>query len=619
MQIKPFHRIDPKDWLFQEHPYVANQYRRALENPEANLEEYVRQWALKELVTTYHYPIEWLGARIVIEYEVMVNTVTTNYPDIAILNEKMKPYLFIECKKRGEKLDGPQNANEQLQSSLSVTYTTNVGMATNGDEVRCFLKQIDPKEFVPHFDIPEYKLRDSPKHTQPSKLIKSSEPSKVSHRKTGLLEMDFPTFSRVLFECHSIMRDHNGLHADQALDEMCKLIYTKIFDEISTPLDGDFQFQTWIYSSTEELGSSIRTLYAEARDRELSEMDARIRGYSASRGVFKEDIKLNDSVVEMIVEELQNYSFVDTKMDVRGRAFEKFLKGKIRQAMGEYFTPDSVIRLMVGIIDPNENDLIIDPACGSARFLTKCLEYTRVKHIIPKFGNDSEIEKDFKEKRLHGVEISPMLCRLAMTDMMMHGDGRTNVRCVDGLAAWETYSDIEKGSFSICITNPPFGSKIKDENVLKRFGLGKNKSGRGTRKSQKKEVLFLERCLELLKAGGKLAIIVPEGILENSNDSYIREWYRKIVKVVAVISLPDYTFVPYGANVETSILFLRKWKENEDKNQKYTVFMAKLQDVTYDTVGKDCRCPQCLRYRENPDGKDEIEALISYFHKGVRW
>ena len=385
MLINQFYKVHPEDWLLTEIPYIRNQLKNALESPKADSEEYVRQWVLRELIYTYHYPNEWLGRRIVVEYGVMVNTTTTNYVDIAILNDRDKPYLFIECKRRGENLHGPQMGIEQLQASLSVTYTTTVGMATNADETLCFLKQIDPKVFAPHFDIPEYELRDSTSHSQPSRLKKPLT-SNLGQRKVGLLEMDDRVFSRILFECHSIMRDHQGLHADQALDEMCKIIYTKIYDEITTAYNSDFRLQTWIYSSAEELASAVRLLYAEVRDRELTEMDQRIRGYSASRGVFRDEIKLNDTIIEMLVEKIQKYSLIDTRMDVRGRAFEQFLRGKIRQSMGQYFTPDAVIRLLVGILDPNENDLIIDPACGSARILTKCLEHVREKYIIPKYG-----------------------------------------------------------------------------------------------------------------------------------------------------------------------------------------------------------------------------------------
>jgi len=620
MKIQKFYKIDPNEWLLLDHPYIQKEYKLAKANPKSELEEYVRQWVLRELIETYNYPKEWLGSRIVIEYQVMINTVTNAYPDIAILNERLRPFLFVECKKQTEKLEGSNNAIEQLQSALSVTYTTNVGMATNGNDVKVFLKQIDPKEFIPHPDIPEYKLRDNPNHKQPSRLLKSSEFKKtIQERKIGLQTLDVKNFQRVLFDCHSIMRDHNGLHADQALDEMCKLLYTKIYDEISTPLEKEFQFQTWIYSNTEELGSSIRFLYEEAIEKDLAEMDSRIKGYSSSRGVFKDKILLNDSVLEMIVEKLQKFSLIDTDVDVRGQAFETFLKGKVRQAMGQYFTPEPLIRLMIGILNPNEKDLIIDPACGSGRFLTKSLKFVRESVIIPKFGENSEMDKDFREKRLHGIEISPMLCRLAMTDMFMYGDGHSNIRCTDGLGDWAIYADIKPMSFSICVTNPPFGSKIKDKNVLQRFNLGKGKNRKTIRKGQKKEALFLERCLEFLQPGGKLAIILPEGILENTSDSYIRNWYRNVAKIIAIISLPEYTFIPFGANVETSILFLRKWKKDENKLADYQVFMAKISDITYLSDGRDCKCEICSKHRIDPKIPDEIDALISYFHKVVKW
>ena len=620
MKIKEYYTIKPQDWLLVDNSKVNNNKKRAIDDPSLILEEYVRQWVLRELIDSYNYPKEWLGSRIRLEHGVMVNTSTTNYADIAILNEKDKPFLLIECKKLKENLHGPGAAIKQLQASLSVTYTATVGMVTNGNETKCYQKQIDPKDFVPHFDIPEYKLRKSPLHDQPKALTKLSEPKTTSGRKTGLGELSYKSFSTLLSDCHGIMRDHQGLHADQALDEMCKILYTKIHDEISTPLHDNFRLQTWTYGSTEELASTVRVLYSEARDGEIEEMEQRIRGYSASRGVFRDELKLTDSVIEQLVEKIQKFSIGDTKIDVRGNAFEKFLKGKIRQSMGQYFTPEPVIRLIVGIIDPNENDIIIDPACGSARFLTGCLAHVRHKYIFPKFGKHSEIDKNFREKRLHGIEISPQLCRLAMTSMMMHGDGRTNIRHTNGLASWDDYTDVKDKSFSICVTNPPFGSKIKDESVLREFEFGHNKTGKGIRKCQKKEVLFLERCLELLRPGGKLGIVLPEGLLENSNDAYIREGYREFGKIVAIIKLPSYTFVPFGANIETSVLFLRKWKEEDDKACDYPVFMAKLNDITYDTVGNDCMCNNCVNYRADPEkNPDEIDRLIKHFHGVAQW
>lgn len=327
-----------------------------------------------------------------------------------------------------------------------------------------------------------------------------------------------PNFDRLLHRCHNVLRTEENMHPDEALDEICKILYAKIYDEMNTRRqDGEeYKFNVWRYGNPEELGAAIRTLYDLAIEEERRKLKA--RGiYERSRDVFDDVIISKDSTLFTIVQLLQGYSIVDTNVDTRGRAFENFLGATFRYGLGQYFTPSPVVRLMVGVMDPQPERLILDPACGTGRFLTRSLHYVREQKIRGRFSKavDDKRIVNFAIYNLHGIEVSRRLVRVAVTDMIMYDDGHTNIRCIIGDGALSDFSefyDLEREHFDCVITNPPYGGDpIRDPKVLGRFNLALKKSGAGVLKSQEKEILFLERCFEFLKPGGRLIILIHEG------------------------------------------------------------------------------------------------------------
>jgi type I restriction enzyme M protein len=232
------------------------------------------------------------------------------------------------------------------------------------------------------------------------------------------------------------------LHDDEALDEICKVIFTKIYDERYTtkqPRGTPFRFQTYGASNASEVASNIRVLYEEARSSDIEIYSKRIPGYERSRGVFKSQIRLSDSALYRIVERLQPFSLIDSKGDIKGRAFQKVLGPAIRAGMGQYFTPDPIVELAVGVIQPKADDLILDPFCGSGHFLTKALQY-----VVQDQGAilTPHALHEFKFFHLHGIEKSDRMVRIAMTDMMLNDDGHTNIRNQDALLSFDNYPDI---------------------------------------------------------------------------------------------------------------------------------------------------------------------------------
>ena len=588
MRMKPYRKIPPDEWLLTNNSDIAFAQSKALDNPqmdEYDIEEYVRQWALYELVETYNYPKEWLGERIAVEQPVPVAT-TDKEADIALKNEGGRPYVFIETKKAGFNDSTFERAERQLETYLSATHTATVGMLTDGYRIKIIRKKIDPNEFeyIPDIPLCEQKL------SMHGKLLRElPADAYAKHIKTGLTSISVQ-YENLLFEAHSAIRDIDGMHDDEALDELSKIIYTKIYDEraiSSQSIGSAFRFQVYGASSSSEAASNVRELYDEARKKDLEIFSQRIPGYERSRGVFSADIKLSDVALARVVEVLQNYSLIDSKMDIKGRAFQRVLSSAIRAGMGQYFTPEPIVSLAIEMLRPTPEDIILDPFCGSGHFLTHALDY-----VIRNYSDttDEYLLNEFRFFKLHGIEKSDRMTRIAVSDMLLHDDGHSNIRKTNALLSFDNYPDImsingdNNGNpeiFTIVVTNPPFGSIMQEE---ARQMLGRFELGRG-RKNVPLEILGLERSIQFLKPDGRMAIILPDSVLSNRNADYVRSWIVDQVKIQAIVSLPIETFVPYGATHKTSLCVFRKWGEGEVKKFDTPVFLARIDNVGYEATG----------------------------------
>ena len=592
-KIPDFYLIEPKDWLFKTHGDVKHAMRRAdeyqqrfgtMKGAETQIEEFIRQWVLRSLIDTYKYPEEWMGGRIIIEEPVKMGA-ATKQADISIRNSTGRTFLYIEVKNKSVSEDDFREAERQLETYLSSTHTATIGMVSDGIRTKIIRKKIDPNDFDYISDIPSYGI-EARTHTKLVRTIPDSGDTKA----TGLKKIS-EDYERILFDAHSATRDVDGLHADEALDELCKVIYAKIYDERSTvkAVSGAaFRFQTYGAANASEVASEIRTLYEDARKDDIDIYSKRIPGYERSRGVFKHQIRLSDAALFQVVESLQDYSIVDSGTDIKGGAFQKVLGPAIRAGMGQYFTPDPIVELAVRIVSPRASDLIIDPFCGSGHFLTKCLSY-----VVEKQGSTiSERDiNEFKFFHLHGIEKSDRMVRIAMTDMLLHDDGHTNIRHIDALLSFENYPDLvaikddgnsDPSIFDIVVTNPPFGSTIKKEalSMLGRFDLAQG------RKSLPLEVLGLERAVQLLKPNGRMAIVLPEHLLKGKSNRYVREWLFSKCELKAMISFPEEAFMPFGALVKTCLCILRKLNTDETLNPNAEAFLCEVENLGYDATGR---------------------------------
>jgi len=387
---------------------------------------------------------------------------------------------------------------------------------------------------------------------------------------TDLRKAAFDELMKKFQKCHNEIWESGKRDPATAFDEFSKILMTKIYDERFTPMGKQYQFQILPGDTPTKVANRIKKLYDKVKERNSK--------------VFKAKINLSNRIVYEIVKILQDISLRATDLDVKGRAFEKFLGKMFRNEYGQYFTPRTVVDFMVKFLDPDEQDIIIDPACGSGGFLLYSMMHV-IEKIKKKYNEDKDsinrITWEFSHKQIFGIEINDKIARIAMMDMIIHEDGHTNIECNNALLDFDKFDrvkDIRPNKYSIILTNPPFGAIIKDKNILSKFELGKSKV------SQKSEILFIERCLELLKEGGRLGIVVPDSILTNLTLQPVRDFILKNSKILAVISLPQHTFTPSGAGIKASLLFLEKTKSKPDN---YQVFMSIANHIGFDSAGRE--------------------------------
>ena len=577
-RFKSFYHLPYDEWIL------------SCDNSSNDPREPIRQWLLRELLETYFYPFEWIGNRIQFSNPKTIDGQADFY-GLRILTPLGNPYALISITVPDHYDEAVENLRQQLQRGK---YTI-IGIVSDGSiqGTRLFRRRFDSDECEYIVELDTY-----------SEMGKIPAPRPFANTAT---EFEKPRLQRitkrvetVFFVAHGHIRDIDGLHADEALDELAKILYVKLYDEEMTPEGQPYRCQTWIYGSSDELAASIREVYDEARQHDVRVFGLRIPGYRRSRGVFNKVIRLSSPALAKVVETLQAYSLSNSRSDIKGRAFQQVLSPSVRAGMGQYFTPVPVVKFIVGVVQPKLTELILDPFSGSGRFLSSSLNFVSTH-------SDQALSKrlhDFAYSNLHGIEKSERMVRIAMTDMRLHGDGHSNIRCVDSLLDFSNYADLLEGSFDVVMTNPPFGAILSKQAISK---LGSFTLSQG-RSRVPLEILGLERCVQFLRPGGRLAIVVPDGLLANRGRgaSSDRLWLQSKMKIRAIVGLPVETFAPYGANIKTSIIFARKWTAGESIEQDYPVFLGRIDNVGYDASD---------RVREGAEFCQLSEALCTFLQK----
>lgn len=551
-------------------------------------EEAVRQLYVQVLRDNFGYSTD----RMELEYAVSFGR-EKKRADIVIFdkNQTTTPFIMVELKKPKLK-DG----KEQLKSYCNATGAP-IGIWSNGDSISYYHRK-DPNYFE---DIPEI-----PRADQKLSDILEERWTIDDLIKKDKLVTERKSLKDLILEMEDEVLANAGV---DVFEELFKLIFTKLFDEMQSGRNRSRHLEFRNYGDTEtELKTKIQNLFDKAKQK--------------WEGVFTDDAKLmlTPSHLSVCVSSLQDVKLFNSNLDVVDEAFEYLINKSSKGEKGQYFTPRYVIDMCVKMLNPNQEETIIDTAAGSCGFPVHTIFHVW-EQILKKKGLDKShlftLEDkpqectDYVNDKVFAIDFDEKAVRVARTLNLIAGDGQTNVLHLNTLdyERWDEKTDDEdwidtynegwkklkklrtdKNSnrdfqFDILMANPPFAGDIKESRILAKYELGKKENGK-YQTAVGRDILFIERNLDFLKPGGRMAVVLPQGRFNNSSDKQIREFIAEHCRILAVVGLHGNVFKPH-TGTKTSVLLVQKWDhELCPKVDDYPIFFATMQESSKDNSGE---------------------------------
>jgi len=566
-------------------------------------EEAVRQLYIMVLTEDLNYPID----RMELEYSVSFGR-EKKRADIVIFDKDKTttPFIMVELKKPKLK-DG----KEQLKSYCNASGAP-IGVWSNGDQISYYHRK-DPNYFedIPAIPNAQEKLSDILKERWLiDDLVKKDK--LVTERKS---------LKDLILEMEDEVLANAGV---DVFEEMFKLIFAKLYDELQSGRNKTRHLEFRNYGDTEsELKEKIQRIFDQAK--------------GVWEGVFSEDSKINltPSHLSVCVSSLQDVKLFNSNLDVVDEAFEYLVSKSSKGEKGQYFTPRYVIDMCVKMLNPQEDETLVDTAAGSCGFPVH-----GIFHVWEQIMKDEGLNKshlftseqkparcdDYVREKVFAIDFDEKVVRVGRTLNLIAGDGQTNVLHLNTLdwERWdentedENWQDIyfegwkklkklrkEKNSsrefeFDVLMANPPFAGDIKETRILSKYDLGKKDNGKAQNKVGR-DILFIERNLDFLKSGGRMAVVLPQGRFNNSSDKQIRDYIAEHCRILAVVGLHGNVFKPH-TGTKTSDLFVQKWNDKLcPKVDDYPVFFATMQEPSKDTSGDKI-------YVRNEDGTPMLDS-----------
>ena len=551
----------------------------------AKPEEIVRQLYAKMLMEDYGYPAE----RIFIEKPVQFGAAVHERAADIVVSDKDDPdtaFIIVECKM-------PRRADglEQLKSYCHAEGAP-IGVWTNGGET-IMLHRRDPNYFQ--------NLPDIPKSTQTLSEVLAEQWTLADLMEHNILVREQTTLKKIILDMENLVLANAGV---DAFEEVFKLIYTKLYDEANAA-KGSGKTPRYLQirvggATPHELKEKIGGLFEEAKRK--------------WPGVFVEGDHIDLSPEHLItcVSALENVKLFNSNLQVIDEAFEYLSVDVGKGKKGQYFTPRHDIDMCVLMLNPTLDEYLIDTASGSCGFTVHSIFYV--------WGNEFTAEgpkkwqAEYAAEKVFAIDFDLRSIKIAKALNLIAGDGRTNVYRANTLEPRNWSDDIKVGlrgrlaylpeperarwnrenyryfDFDVLMTNPPFAGDIKDSRILHQFDLAQKQKGKW-RSKVGRDILFIERNLEFLKPGGRMAIVLPQGRLNNEGDKPIRDYIAEHARILAVVGLHRNTFKPH-TDTKTSIVFLQKWNDNLKagplcrKLDDYPIFFAVSQNGGKDNSGE---------------------------------
>jgi len=550
-------------------------------------EEVVRQLFLYKLTQEYGYKLN----RLQVEYSVYFGR-EVKRADIVVMDEDRPtvPYIIVEVKKPKMK-DG----KEQLKSYCNSTGAP-IAVWTNGDQIAFYNRQ-DPNYFKD--------IRNIPSATQTLEEIVTETWTIKELRENDRLQKERISLKDVILDLEDEVLANAGV---DVFEECFKLIFAKLYDEF---LSGQTPERYLEFSNSGRTDFKLKEKIQELFDRANQKW----------KGVFDENTKimLSPSHLAICVSSLQSVKLFNSNLDVVDDAFEYLMSKSSKGEKGQFFTPRYVIEMCVRMLNPQNGEKMIDTACGSSGFPVHTIFNVWRKMAKEKGLNISEFFSldqkpyeftEYVKDNIFGIDFDEKAVRVARTLNLIAGDGHTNVLHLNTLdyTQWvetakqedwqstyfEGFDRLKKlrrdnksyrdFNFDILMANPPFAGDIKESRILSMYELAKNTKGKQQAKVGR-DILFIERNLDFLKPGGRMAIVLPQGRFNNSSDKYIRDYIADRCRILAVVGLHGNVFKPH-TGTKTSVLFVQKWDEELcPKLDDYNIFFATMQKPSKDNSG----------------------------------
>jgi type I restriction enzyme M protein len=507
---------------------------------------------------------------------------------------------------------------DELKEIMIAAEGCEWGLWTNGLE-RFFLRKETRRfevRFAPHGDWP---------------MADGTMSTPDMHAETYVRPGDENALRRAFQRCHNFIHGNEGMPKDAAFWQFLYLIFAKMYDERANR-GKDRKFFAFATEPFSEEGRMA------IRNRIKPLFEAVKKQYGGS-GLFRptDEITLSDRALAYMVMELARYNFSRSDVDAKGAAYQEIVGANLRGDRGQYFTPRRAVNLMVRILDPKENEKVLDPACGTGGFLVATLAHllsrfrSEYKRDLGDTTQDSILDRlrDYANKNLFGADFDPFLVRASTMNVLMAANTEGHIFHMDSLAFPRSHLQgndpakryIQFGSVDVLMTNPPFGSEIPitEPSILENHQLAhrwsRSDDGRwmeqtATHNAVAPEILFIEQSIKWLRPGGRMGIVLPNGILGNPGDEYIRRWILRHCWVLACVEVPVEAFiVEANVGILTSLLFLKKKTEEEMDAEaqghvkEYPIFMAVAERAGVDRRGNPL-------YKRNPDGTEKLVTSV---------
>jgi type I restriction-modification system DNA methylase subunit len=478
-------------------------------------------------------------------------------------DELKEPLIVVECKREDISELEFRRAVDQAFSYAVAEGAPYVWVTSRLKDEYYQVPLRKPKDRITIPDVPQHGVH----HLAPYRFARGGGVSPTGQKLFDLAIVPQEELTKRFQQAHQALWGGGELNPSEAFDELGKLIFCKLRDERRPRKPGEpYEFQIYMENSREraekELLLRVKRLYEEGRQ--------------VDPEVFKDDIRLSPAKARTVVSYLESINLSETDLDSKGRAFETFMGSFFRGDFGQFFTPRPIVKFIVDVLPITNISRVLDTSCGSGGFLLHALDKVRREadaYYSPGSAAHFQYWHTFAEKNLFGIEINEQIARTAKMNMIIHDDGHTNVVAHDGLMppadlrSRTRNPGFKEGSFDFIITNPPFGSIVKqtERAYMHQYRFATkdvdwlNPNSRvAARPSQSTEVLFIEQCWHYLAEGGYLAIVVPDSILSNGSLGYVREGIEDMFRIVAVVSMPQTAFAATGAGVKSSVLILRK-------------------------------------------------------------